>query len=165
MWRYWTDEALAALACIADVIGELENARAVISLGGTQVDPRPLSRPNVSVETYVDQWEALPGADVFITHQGMNSTHEAIFTRVPMVSYPFFADQPGLAAKCREFGVSVPLADAPRAELRPEDVREALDEVTANRDAMLASLERARDWELDVMSDRISVVRRILGLL
>jgi MGT family glycosyltransferase len=165
VWRYWTDEALAALACISDVVGELENARTLISLGGTQADARSLIRPNVSVETYVDQWEALRDADVFITHQGMNSTHEAIFNRVPMISYPFFADQPGLAAKCRDFGLAVPLAEAPRATLRPEDVRRALDEVMANREPMLASLERARGWELEVMSDRDSVVRRILGLL
>ena len=165
VWRYWTDEALAALACISDVVGELENARAVISLGGTQVDAGSLSRPNVSVETYVDQWEALRDADVFITHQGMNSTHEAIFNRVPMISYPFFADQPGLAARCHEFGVAVPLAASPRAALQPENVLHALDEVRANRDAMLASLGRARDWELEVMADRDAVVRRMLDLI
>ena len=40
-------------------------------------------------------------ADLFVTHHGLNSTHEAIFNRVPMLSYPFFWDQPGLAAECR----------------------------------------------------------------
>jgi MGT family glycosyltransferase len=165
VWRYWTDEALAALASISEAVAQLEEARAVISLGGADVDARSLTRPNVSVAPYVDQWEALRDADVFITHQGMNSTHEAIFNRVPMISYPFFADQPALAARCREFGVAVPLAATPRAKLRPRDVRRALDEVAANREAMLASLERARDWELEVIADRESVVRRILALL
>jgi MGT family glycosyltransferase len=165
VWRYWKDEALAALRCIADVVGELENARARISLGGREVDARALRRPNVSVEPYVDQWQALRDADVFITHQGMNSTHEAVFSRVPMISYPFFADQPGLAARCREFGIAVPLVAAPRGEVRRESVRDALAEVTGNRDAMLASLERARAWELEVMSDRDAVVRRIVDLV
>ncbi len=95
----------------------------------------------------------------------MNSTHEAIFNRVPMISYPFFADQPGLAAKCRGFGVSIPLAAHPRAKLRPESVRQALDDVAANREAMLASLAKAREWELEVMSNRDAVVQRILDLI
>ena len=164
VWRYWAEEALAALACISGVVGGLEDVRALISLGGVEVDARSLARPNVSVEARVDQWEALRDADVFITHQGMNSTHEAIFNLVPMISYPFFADQPGLAAKCRDFGISIPLAASPRAKLSPENVRQALDEVTANREAMLASLEQARDWELEVMADRDAVVRRILSL-
>ena len=165
VWRYWAAEALAALACISDVLGGLEGTRTLISLGGAEVDARALSRPNVSVEPHVNQWGALRDADVFITHQGMNSTHEAIFNRVPMISYPFFADQPGLAAKCRGFGVSIPLAAHPRAKLRPESVRQALDDVAANREAMLASLAKAREWELEVMSNRDAVVRRILDLI
>ena len=38
-------------------------------------------------------------ADAFVTHSGMNSTHEALFHKMSMVSYPIFADQPGLAAR------------------------------------------------------------------
>ena len=56
----------------------------------------------------MDQWAVLGETDLFVTHHGLNSTHEAIFNRVPMLSYPFFWDQPGLAAKCQAFGIARP---------------------------------------------------------
>ena len=51
------------------------------------------------------------GRRVFVTHHGLNSTHEAIYHRTPMLSYPFFGDQPYLANRCRDLGLSVPLVD------------------------------------------------------
>ena len=155
VWRYWAAEALAALTAIADTVADMDDARALISLGGADVDPGSLTRPNVSVEPYVDQWDALGDADVFVTHQGMSSTHEAIWSGVPMISRPFFADQPALAAKCRDLGLAVPMGESPRR---------ALEEVCANRDSMRAALARAREWEVDVISQRETVVDRILGL-
>jgi UDP:flavonoid glycosyltransferase YjiC (YdhE family) len=166
VWRYWPDEAFAALACISDVVAGLEDARATISLGGSDVGAAAaLTKANVAVESHVDQWKALCNADVFFTHQGLSSTHEAIFNRVPMVAYPFFADQPALSEKCRRFGLSIPLVDSPRGNLRPEDVRRALDDVAVRRESMLASLAEAREWELQVIAARDSVVRRILDLI
>ena len=123
----------------------MDDARALISLGGAEVDAAPLARPNVTVEPYVDQWKALSAADVFVTHQGMSSTHEAIWNGVPMISRPFFADQPALAAKCRDLGLAVPMGDSP---LR------ALDEVRANRDSMRSALADAREWEVDIIEGR-----------
>ena len=43
----------------------------------------------------------LAAADVFVTHHGLNSTHESIAERVPMLSYPFQWDQPGMAERCQ----------------------------------------------------------------
>jgi len=83
-------------------------------------------KPNVRVVEYADQWEALRESDVFITHHGLNSTHEAVFNRVPMISYPFFGDQPALAAKCRRFGSAVPLNAFLAWPRKPKDVSAAL---------------------------------------
>jgi UDP:flavonoid glycosyltransferase YjiC (YdhE family) len=94
IWRYYAVTALSALNTLAAALGRMENVQAVISLGGTELTIEKLAallRPNVSVESYVDQWEVLQEADVFFTHHGLNSTHEAIFHGVPMVSYPFFS--------------------------------------------------------------------------
>jgi UDP:flavonoid glycosyltransferase YjiC (YdhE family) len=116
------------------------------------------------VASRVDQWDVLAGSDVFITHQGLNSTHEAIFHRIPMLSYPFFWDQPALAQRCRELGLAVPLADEPRAPLTEHHVRTALAEVASRRDSILAALTRAREWERQVMAGRDSVVERLVEL-
>jgi MGT family glycosyltransferase len=136
IWWYWTTQALDALEAVAEGVARRPGARGVISLGGSEADGRGLERPGVRVESYLDQWRVLAEADVFVTHQGLNSTHEAVFSGVPMVSYPFTADQPGMTAKCRELGIGLPLVHEPRAPITPEDVGAALDEVERRREQM-----------------------------
>ena len=139
---------------------------ALVSLGGrdpTKPAPR-LARRNVRIENYVDQWNALREASVFITHQGLNSTHEAIFHQTPMISYPFLSDQPGLAKRCQELGLAVPLVEALRGPVGPDDVRSALARVAAQHDAMRARLAEARRWELETIRARQDVIARIVAL-
>jgi MGT family glycosyltransferase len=168
VWRYYAADALRALRTLAEAFSEFDKVRAVISLGGVRIGDdalTALARPNVSVEEYVDQWRILQGADAFVTHQGMNSTHEAIFHRVPMISYPFFWDQPALAAKCRKLGLAIPLSESPRGEFGKDHVRAALARLADEADSMKAALSRAREWELAVMEKRPSVHRRIGDLM
>jgi len=140
----------------------------IISLGGAAIEGSTIAgwvRPNVSVESSVDQWDVLREAGAFITHHGMNSTHEAIFHRVPMISYPFFSDQPGMADRCRKFGLAAALADSVRGDFSEDQVRTALARLAEERDSMRAALSRAREWELAVMNGRPAVHQRILDLM
>ena len=148
IWRYYAVTALSVLNTLAAAFGRMENVQAVISLGGTELTIEELAallRPNVSVERYVDQWDLLQETDVFFTHHGLNSTHEAIFHGVPMVSYPFFSDQPALAAKCRQFGLATPLTDSVRGVFSEDDVRAALARLAGEKKSMQAALSRARE--------------------
>ena len=167
VWRYWATEALDALGTIADAIAELHGVRAVLGLKGVpgQIDTEHLRKPNVAVSSDADQWAILQEADLFVTHHGINSTHEAIFHRVPMISYPFFSDQPGLAERCQELGLAIPLADRPRGRVTEDHVRAALAEFVKRKESMAAALERAREWELEAIAGRDCVVRRITGLI
>jgi UDP:flavonoid glycosyltransferase YjiC (YdhE family) len=168
VWRYYAAEALGALQRLSDSFAGMEKLNAVISLGGASIDARALralARPNVWVADHVDQWRVLQDADVFVTHHGLNSTHEAIFHLVPMISYPFFWDQPALAEKCRQFGLAIPLVDSPRGPVRDEDVRAALARFFESRDSLSASLADARGWELRVVENRAAVVRQIMELI
>lgn len=168
IWRYYAADAIRALNTIAASFADAKGLDAIISLGGAAVDGSTVAgwvRPNVSVESYVNQWEVLRETQAFITHHGMNSTHEAIFHRVPMISYPFFWDQPGMAATCRKFGLAVPLADTPRGGFGEDRVRSALAQLAEGRDSMRAALSSAREWELAVMSARPAVHRQIIDLL
>jgi UDP:flavonoid glycosyltransferase YjiC (YdhE family) len=167
VWRYYEAEALNALEAICGTLSTIDNVIAVISLGGREPTERTarLARHNVRVESYVDQWTVLRDASVFITHHGLNSTHEAIFHKVPMISYPFLSDQPGLARRCQELGLAVPLVEVPRGPVSPGDVHAALTRVVAERDAMQARLADARGWELETILARRSVIDRIIGLM
>ena len=91
---------------------------------------------------YTDQWAVLGETDIFLTHHGLNSTHEAIFRRVPMLSYPIFSDQPALAQRCQEFGIAVPLTESLRGPVAADDVRAALATLSASKDAIMARLDR-----------------------
>jgi UDP:flavonoid glycosyltransferase YjiC (YdhE family) len=158
-WRYWRDEMLAALAAILPALG---GRRTVLSVGGAEV--RVDAPPGVTVRGWVDQWALLGGAGLFVTHQGMNSTHEAVWHGVPMLGYPLLGDQPGLAATCSRLGIAVPLALEPRAAIGREDVEEALAAADGGRGEMLEALARARDAEVAVIEGREEVVERVLAL-
>jgi MGT family glycosyltransferase len=166
-WRYWPGEAVAALRSVTAAAARAPGVSAVISLGRADLDPEArgsLEGPNVNVADYVDQWQVLREADVFITHQGLNSTHEAIYHGVPMLSYPFLSDQPGMAETCARLGVARPLARSVRAPLSAEAVAGAVDAFAEQRDALADRLELAREWELRVIADRPAVIERIAAL-
>lgn len=166
-WRSFPAEALAALRVISAALARRPGTESVISLGGAPVPPdvaAALAAPNVRVEPYVDQGAVLAAADLFVTHHGLNSTHEAIWHRVPMLSCPFFWDQPGLAAKCRQLGIAVPLVATPRELPTEAGVLAAVDRVVSNRAGFRARLEVARGYEEKVMAGRDAVLDRILAL-
>jgi UDP:flavonoid glycosyltransferase YjiC (YdhE family) len=166
-WRYYASAAYGALAAVADAVGRRPGLEAVISLGGAALGGAAvagLERANVMVHLWVDQWEQLRAADAFVTHSGLNSSHEALFHRVPLISYPMFGDQPGLSARSRELGVAVALAGAPRAPVTEDDVGAALERVAAEAPAMDAALARAHEGELDVVAARPAVLERIRAL-
>ena len=98
------------------------------------------------------------------THQGLNSTHEAIYHRTPMICYPFFSDQPGLARRCQELGLSVPLSSEFRGPVSAEDVHAALARIEADAADVQARLAEAQQWEQATIAARPSVIERIVQL-
>ncbi len=167
IWRYFADQALGALEAFSQSVAAMRDTVALVSLGGWELGDRAarLARPNVRVERYVDQWKVLGEASLHLTHHGLNSTHEAIFHQTPMISYPFFADQPLLAKRCQELGLAVPLVETLHGPVDLDAVGAALARVAAERDALQAHLAEARGWELAVIRDRPAVIERILGLM
>lgn len=168
-WRYWPAEAAQALDAIVEDLDGWPGARVLISLGGHQAAlgalPGRLARRNVRVADYVDQQSVLRQADVFLTHHGLNSSHEAIYHRVPMLSYPFLWDQPALAVKCRRFGLAMPLVNAVRESLPAGSVRAALERLETDRDDYLRNLEAARGWEDRVIAGREAAIDRLVALM
>ena len=64
---------------------------------------------NFIVKNYVPQTELLKYTKLFITHGGMNSTHEGIYNGVPLVVIPQSADQPVIAKQVENLGAGVKL--------------------------------------------------------
>jgi MGT family glycosyltransferase len=165
IWKYYQDQALAALRVITRVLSEMKST-VVVSFGENEMSAQTLSElnlPNVSLHGFVDQWAALRHADVFITHHGLNSTHEAIFHGVPMLSCPFFADQPFLARRCQDLGIALPICDSLRSPIDPEQLRIALESLLLKKPQIDARLNEARSWELETIQGRSAVLDRILA--
>jgi UDP:flavonoid glycosyltransferase YjiC (YdhE family) len=169
IWRYWTAEGIAALEAIAQGIVEA-GATGTISLGGAPVEDdvlARLARNGIVVERFVDQWSTLTHSDLFITHHGMGSTHEGVACGTPMLSYPFFWDQPALAARSQELGFALPLiegASGREGRLTASHVSRAIEHALGRRDGMLAALERAQQWERQAIAGRPAVAERILSV-
>ncbi len=164
IWWYFERTAVAALRVMARAWADMD-VDVVISLGGHPLEAAvrdEIARDNVVVAAEVDQWAALRDADVFVTHHGINSTHEAIFQQVPMISYPFFGDQPALARRCEELRLAVPLADAARGDFDEARVCSALARLQQSEGEHAERLAEARRWELRTMAGRDAVVDRML---
>lgn len=167
VWRYHRDQALATLGAVAEAARTTGFA---VSAGLGGHDPGhealdALRRAGVTVDHFADQPARLAAADLFITHHGLRSTHEAVHARVPMLSAPFFWDQPDLAARSVELGVAHPLTDD--ASARPPDadaVRAGVDAVLDQWEHFQDGLERAWDWEAQVLRDRPRALGEVLAL-
>ena len=64
---------------------------------------------NFIVKNYVPQTELLTYTKLFITHGGMNSTHEGLYNGVPLIVIPQSADQPVIAKQVENIGAGVTL--------------------------------------------------------
>jgi MGT family glycosyltransferase len=165
VWKYFPDHALAVLQAIGRALGERADVRAVISLGNRSAEENAGSvAPNVTVEAYVDQWRLLADADLFITHSGPKSVQEAMFHRVPMITYPLFGDQPSLARRCQELGLALPLTDELRSNVEKADVDRVLDRFHARRASLRERMSTARGWLTREIEGRSAVIDRMLGL-
>jgi MGT family glycosyltransferase len=84
------------------------DALVVLSIGNNlkveELEPFP---DNFIVRNYVPQLDVLRHADAFVTHCGMNSTHEGLYYHVPLVMLPLVNDQPIVAERVKQLGAGI----------------------------------------------------------
>jgi MGT family glycosyltransferase len=81
---------------------------------------------NIIVKNYVSQTDVLQYTKLFITHGGMNSTHEGLYYGVPLIVIPQSADQPTIAGQVADIGAGITLQ---MQSLTANQLREAVDHV------------------------------------
>ncbi|MFP5110293.1 macrolide family glycosyltransferase [Neobacillus sp. C211] len=81
---------------------------------------------NFIVKKYVPQTEVLKYTKLFITHGGMNSTHEGLYYGVPLIVIPQSADQPIIAGQVANIGAGIKIQ---MDGLTTNQLREAADHV------------------------------------
>ena len=83
-----------------------DEAVEVIISCGRAIMPESLNNlaKNVKVYSKVNQLEILSKANVFLTHNGMNSTSESLYMATPMVLFPQTNEQRAVARRAHEMG-------------------------------------------------------------
>ncbi|MBW0104998.1 glycosyl transferase [Pseudonocardia sp. KRD-291] len=78
----------------------------VVMAVGDRIDPTGIGDlpDNVEVHAHVPQVRVLERADAFVTHNGMNSTMEALYLGVPQVGVPQMPEQDMNARRVQELG-------------------------------------------------------------
>ncbi|HWV02759.1 MAG TPA: glycosyltransferase [Devosia sp.] len=168
IWWYWASQGASALEAIAQAARDV-GADLVVGLGGGSIPSASrdrLTALGATVEDFADQATELRRADIFITHGGASSVHEAIGASVPMLTLPFFSDQPVLSARCKALGIAFPLIKGLGRDDVPDAgaIRLMIEDVQAHRPQMLEALAKARAWEVRALESRPAIARRTLAL-
>ncbi|MEV5975684.1 macrolide family glycosyltransferase [Streptomyces sp. NPDC052114] len=93
--------------CVA-AFGDLPGWHVVLQIG-KHVDPAELGDDlpsSIEVRSWSPQLAILEQADAFVTHAGMGSSSEGLFSGVPMIAVPQGAEQPLNADRLVELGVA-----------------------------------------------------------
>lgn len=166
VWKYFASRAERRLVTIVDALTPL-GVDITVSTGGFTLSPAVRHRLNhaaVRTMQWAEQWTVLQNSDVFVTHQGLNSTHEAIWHRVPMLSSPFLSDQPALAQRCHSLGLALPICDADAEDVDPAAVASQFHTVVHQSADFAERLTVARAWERETILGRPAIVDRVLAL-
>ncbi|MGH1256196.1 MULTISPECIES: macrolide family glycosyltransferase [Bacillus] len=113
-------------------IKEFENSNytIVMSIGNkTKISDLGEIPKNFIVKNYVPQTKLLAYTKLFITHGGMNSTHEGLYNGIPLIVIPQSADQPVIAKQVENLGAGIKLSIN---ELTVEQLRESVKLVLNN---------------------------------
>ncbi len=99
---------------------------------------------NFIVKSYVPQTEVLKYTKLFITHGGMNSTHEGLYYGVPLIAIPQSADQPIIAGQVAKIGAGIQLQ---MQSLTANQLREAADQVLNNPSFQKAAADMGESFQ------------------
>lgn len=133
----------------------------ILATGWLPVEQLGSVPPNVYAHQWIPQSSVLRGADVFLTHGGMNSVHEAILAGVPMILAPRSREQRRTAANLYRLGVAEPLGSW--KSLESCAARLAAGSETAERIGQLRARASSADGVVraaDVLTGMVAAARR-----
>ncbi len=109
-------------------------AQFILSVGrNTDVSALQPIPENFTVYPYVPQLQVLQQVDVFITHGGMNSTHEGLYYGVPEIVIPQQMEQLLNGIRVQEVGAGILLGEKqPYGKVSALELRSALDAILSD---------------------------------
>ena len=129
----------AILSICMDVLEAL-SIPAVISSGNQKQADLAYNRAgsgHIRLLPFVKQIEELHKSSMFITHGGMASVQEAVYTLTPMIVIPSIPEQEITAKRIEELGIGIYL---PRKELNRENLKNAIQTLMHNHKSYVSKL-------------------------
>lgn len=119
----------------------------ILSIGkNTQIADLGAIPANFIVRNFVPQLEILQRVDAFITHGGLNSTHEGFYYGVPLIVIPQQVEQAIVAAQVVKHGAGVSLGGKPPfGTVTAAELQQALDTVLSNAEQYKTQAKRLGD--------------------
>jgi MGT family glycosyltransferase len=117
------------------------NLQVVISVGATENAGLPRLPGNHLVVPYAPQSALLKCAALTITHAGMNTTLQALYSGSPLIAIPLAHDQPAIAARLRRTGAGIVISPH---DLTVRRLRTAIDSILENDSPWQAEALRMR---------------------
>nr|WP_281245080.1 macrolide family glycosyltransferase [Actinokineospora terrae] len=104
---------LTDVALYRRCIAEFAHSDWYVAMTIGDVDPAELGDipPNIDVRPHFPQVAVLRHAAAFLTHAGMNSTMEALYQGVPLITSPRIPEQAANAARIHDLGLGIPLPE------------------------------------------------------
>lgn len=133
-----------------------------VILNTGKINPDSLGKipDNIYAYSFVPQIEVLENVDVFLTHCGMNSINEAMYTGVPMVAMPFVNDQLTNAKQLVKLGVAKQVRSFPS---RGKELYNAVCQVYKDNEMKL-NMDRLKE-QINNQTDWNCVIERIEALI
>lgn len=170
VWNYWPENAYAIIRELASVSGE-NNIALTVGLGGSEIGHRmckDLSNAKIDIQLSSNQIVELEESDIFVTHNGLNSTHEAVRKRVPMLSVPFVGDQNSLARQSSNFGLGLTARDTKscsQSYISADSLKLAIDRLVHDYITIQDKFDEAIEWDMNAIQMRPKVISSILEIL
>lgn len=117
---------------------------------------------HVEVVPFVDQFEVLKRAVLFVTRGGMASIHESIHTWTPMIVVPVIPEQQLTGGRVQELGIGI---NIPWKEFSADGFQQAVRDILKNRDNYVRNLKRVIDTvpELPPQKSALGLINSFLN--
>ena len=115
---------------------------------------------NVSIFNFVPQSQIFSDVYIFITHGGLNSTHESILCGVPLIVVPQKYDQFDTARRVEQLEAGI-FIDKKKTEITANVIKDAINTISSNREKYLKGVDNIKKSLLEATNNRKKIYEEI----
>ena len=115
---------------------------------------------NVSIFNYVPQSQIFPDVYIFITHGGLNSTHESLLFGIPLIVIPQRYDQYDTGRRIEQLEAGI-FIDKRKTEITADVFKDAVKDITVNKEKYKKGIELIKKSLIEARNNRQNIYEKI----